>query len=99
MLDFNVAKTTLCNKFPSKTYCFFAPLYTHDATRGTDARGEQVQAASRAATDFKDTATLYQPNLIEQPSRLVAKLVGLLLQPHLLRGPVAKKVLIAFVHC
>jgi hypothetical protein len=98
MMNFDVVKTALRDECASRTHSILASLDAYHASRWTDPGGEKVEAPSRATADLEDAASSRYPNLIEQPLRLVAKLLCLLLQALLLRAPVAEEVFITFSH-
>ena len=75
-----------------------APLDSHYVPRRANPIGEEVETAVRPAADLDDARAAGYRNLIKQPDRFMRELLRLLLQPLLLRLPVAKNVLVGLGH-
>ena len=75
-----------------------APLDSHDAPRRANPLGEEIETTVRPAADLDDARAAGDRYLIKQPARFMRELLRLLLQPRLLRLPVAKHVLVGLGH-
>ena len=78
--------------------CIVAALDADHRAVTADARREQSNTALGTATDFDDSCAGTDPDAIEEPIRLVSKLLRLFLQALLLRLAIAQQVLVRFRH-
>ena len=94
----DIPEVTLRNERSGEGDRLRAPLDSHDTPRRADPLGEEIETTVRPAADLDDARAAADRYLIKQPARFMRELLRLLLQPRLLRLPVAKNVLVGLGH-
>ena len=94
----DIPEVALRNELSGEGESLRAPLDSHDAPRRANPLGEEIETTVRPAADLDDALAAGYRYLIKQPARFMRELLRLLLQPLLLRLPVAKNVLVGLGH-
>ena len=94
--DLRVRQPAFLEERSSQLDRLVADLHADHGALGPDPLRQELEAALRPAADLDRPSTRPNADLIEEPGRLAAELLGLLPQALLLDGGVAEKVLIAF---
>jgi hypothetical protein len=94
----DVRETMLVSIRPRARNLLAAALDADDTALRANAPREQLEAAARSAAHLDDAPAVAHTDLVEEALRVERELVGLALEPLLLRLPIAEQIGIRFAH-
>ena len=99
MQQLDVDEATTGDQQPRERDRIGAALDADNRSGPSHALRKRVEEAARTGAELDHLAALERPDLVEQPGRLAAELLGLSLQPALLGRPIAEEVLVCRRSC